>query len=240
MQEYEKRIDRYNKIFVGSERDLQIVKETIPQAHIEVLDNGVDIDYYNPDISVKAELNRLIFTGNMAYYPNVDGVRYFVKYIFPLIRGAVPETELFIVGQSPPRTVRRLANDYITVTGFVPDIRIEYLRSCIAISPIRFGSGTLNKVLEPMALGIPVVATKVGVEGLGLSNGKEILITDDPKEFANKVIMLLRDPVLRKKIAEAGMKVIRNRFDWKRITKKLIEVEEEIVNSYLTNRKDRT
>lgn len=237
IQEYEKRINRYDRIFVCSEPDLQIVKKAAPRVIAEILDNGVDTDYYKPDRTIKADMNRLIFTGNMAYYPNIDGVRYFVKNIFPVIQSSIPTAKLFIVGQSPPRSVRNLGNEYIHITGFVPDIRLEYIKSCIAVSPIRFGSGTLNKVLEPMALGIPVVASVIGIDGLGLEYNREIIVANDPEEFANKVIMLLRDPELRKKISIAGMRAIRKRFDWKKITKKLLDIEEEVVRDNINHKR---
>ena len=91
----------------------------------------------------------------------------------------MPDAKLFLVGQRPPRRIAALAGHDVTITGFVEDIRREYLKSAVAVSPIRFGAGTLNKVLEPLALGIPVVSTSIGLEGLGLKIGEEILIAND-------------------------------------------------------------
>ena len=128
---------------------------------------------------------------------------------------------MFIVGQSPPRILKNLNSAGITVTGFVSDIRSQYLRSAVAVAPIRFGAGTLNKILEPMAMGIPVVATSVAKEGLPIEDGRDILVADSADAFAQSVVKLLRDDQLRRKLGASGQSIVREMYDWNKIAGQL-------------------
>ncbi|HEX9005811.1 MAG TPA: glycosyltransferase, partial [Bacteroidota bacterium] len=175
------------------------------------------------------EPGRIIFTGNMSYYPNADGAKFLAERIFPLIKRRAPQAKLYIVGQQPPASVRALARDDVTVTGFVKDLRAEYGRSAVAVSPIRFGAGTLNKILEPLAMGVPVVATSHGVSGLELQPGSEILVADTPEQFADHVVRLLTDEVARERIATAATDRIRSRFNWDAVGRSLLETYNNVV-----------
>jgi glycosyltransferase involved in cell wall biosynthesis len=110
----------------------------------------------------------------------------------------------------------------------VRDIRAEYLKSAVAVSPVRFGAGTLNKILEPIALGIPVVTTSTGVEGLGLIPGKDILVSDDSEGFARHVIALLTDQSLRATLVSGAPDKVRSRFGWENIARTLEGVYAEV------------
>ncbi len=164
----------------------------------------------------------------MRYYPNLDGVFYLVKEILPRIKDRISGVKLFIVGKDPPASVRRLASPDIVITGFVPDIKDYYLRSTVAVAPIRFGAGTLNKVLEPMALGIPVVASSIAVEGLPVKNDREVLIADTPAEFADAVVRLLRNRPLHECLAKNAMALVRSSYGWQTIAPELERYYEKV------------
>lgn len=212
---YESVVERFNACFVCSEPDREQLRKAAPEADIRLIPNGVDLAYFSgPGNSAAYEANRIVFTGNLTYHPNIDGIFYFANEIFPLIKKEVPAAKFYIVGQSPPTKIRALANENVIVTGFVEDIKQYYLSSAVAVSPIRFGAGTLNKILEPLALGVPVVATSMGIEGLDLAIGKDILVADRPHAFAKHVVHLLKDAEFRNRLGHAGMAIVRRLYNW--------------------------
>jgi sugar transferase (PEP-CTERM/EpsH1 system associated) len=227
LRRYESVIGEFSASLVCSAVDREVLADRADGATIAVLPNGIDLSYFTPDPARRYDPRRIIYTGNLSYFPNSDGVIFFVREVFPLIRKVNPGVTLYIVGKDPPGSVRGLASTDIVVTGFVEDIRGEYLRSSLAVAPIRFGAGTLNKVLEPMALGIPVVATSVGAEGLSLEPGRHLLVADTAPEFASCVNRLLADERLRSELAENAMRVVRARYDWDMVTDSLDEIYRE-------------
>jgi len=221
MKRYERIITRYDRTMVCSLVDRKVLLNSAPGTRVELLENGVDLEYFAPNPGVQPESGTIICTGNMSYFPNANGVRYFVEEILPLVKLRVPGAKFLVVGQNPPATVRSLASDDVVVTGAVPDLRPYYLRSVVAVSPIRFGSGTLNKVLEPMAMGIPIVATPVGTEGLPIKDGEHLLIAESPSDFADRVVELLNDPAMRRRLAANALELVRTHFGWPGIADKL-------------------
>ena len=150
----------------------------------------------------------------MDYAPNVDAVGYFAESILPLVRAKCPDVKFVIAGQRPVPKVTELANDHIIVTGFVKDLAATYNSASVVVAPLRFGAGTQNKVLEAMAMGVPVVCSNIGFGGLGIQSGQGAIMQTDPVAFANSVIELLSSAAMRKSVGEAGMHVIKTRFDW--------------------------
>lgn len=224
MEAYEQLISRFDSCLVCSDVDRQILLSRAPGARVELLYNGIDLEYYTPNGTRRPDPGSVVFTGNMGYAPNLDGALYFIREILPAVRARIPEVKLYLVGQKPPGSLRRLADEHVVVTGFVPDIKQYYHRSAVAIAPIRFGSGTLNKVLEPMAVGTPVVSTTIGVQGLPLVHGRDVLVADSPDEFANAVVALLGDQQLQKRLSENAQQIVRGLYGWQTIAGTLDEV----------------
>jgi polysaccharide biosynthesis protein PslH len=218
---YESVLGQFERCLVCSDVDKKFLLSHVPAARIDLLYNGIDLDYFEGEYVNDQHENRIIFTGNMSYFPNSDGIQYFVNIILPVIKKEIPRIQLQIVGKDPPRGVQSLVDTGITVTGFVQDIKDYYLNSQIAIAPIRFGAGTLNKILEPMALGIPVVTTSVGVEGLPVQHGKHLFIADRPEDFARYVIQLLTDDKLRQTLSTNAKALVRSLYGWDLIAQKL-------------------
>ncbi|MGH7602006.1 MAG: glycosyltransferase, partial [bacterium] len=229
IKRYENILEQFHASFVCSEPDKEQLLQAAPEADIRIIPNGVDLAYFSNDKPVKYDPARIVFTGNLTYYPNIDGIFYFVNEIFPLVKKEVPAAKFYIVGQSPPAKVRALASNDVIVTGFVEDIKQHYLSSAVAVSPIRFGAGTLNKILEPLVLGVPVVATSMGTEGLDVTNGKEILIADGPHTFARHVVRVMKEPAYRDSLGQEGMAIIRRLYNWDAIVQALENVYQEMI-----------
>lgn len=221
LKHYERILGRFDISLVCSEVDADVLRLHAPSANINLLFNGIDLDYFSPHEVSIPNPGQIIYTGNMSYYPNIDGALFFIREIFPAIKKSFARAKIFIVGQSPPFSLKRLRSDDIIVTGFVPDIKSQDLQSVVAVAPIRFGAGTLNKILEPMALGVPVVATAIAKEGLPVKDGKDILVADSPEAFAQAVVTVLRDNNLRQRLGANGQSIVRELYDWKKIVDQL-------------------
>src|SRR5262249_53325416 len=142
---------------------------------------------------------RIVFTGAMDYFPNVDGVRHFCDEILPRVQSEVPGARFAIVGRNPTPAVRRLAaRTGLEVTGTVADVRPPLPVAAVAVAPLRAARGAQNKTLEAMASGLPVVCSTAVADGLGVGDDAGVDATDDPAAFAGRVVALLRDPERRR------------------------------------------
>ena len=216
INKYEKIAEKFDALFICSEIDKKFLIDKGIEQDIRILNNGIDTDLFS-GYQNEYERERIIFTGNMPYYANADAAIYFAKEIFPRIIKKKPEVKFYIVGQKPSFSIRQLHSNNIIVTGYVHDIKAEYLKSAVNVAPMRFGAGTLNKVIESIALGVPVVATSLAVGGLPEKLRKFIFIADDPEEFAEKVLHIINTPQIRGELLEQGKTMITNLLSWDKI-----------------------
>jgi polysaccharide biosynthesis protein PslH len=219
--EYEQILKKYDLSLVCSQEDLAYLKQVQHLNNIDLLPNGVDLDTFAPRDHDYTHNHTLLFTGNMDYAPNVDAVVYFTNEVLPLIRAKFPDVRFIIAGQRPVKKVQDLASDYVKITGFVQDLAAVYNEASVVVAPLRFGAGTQNKVLEAMAMGIPVVCSNIGFAGLGIESGEGAIMQTEAASFAESVVRLLGDEVLRRKVGHKGMNVIRSRFGWDAIARQL-------------------
>jgi len=218
---YESIIKNFDMTLVCSEEDKSLLEKEHKYDNLNILPNGIDTSTFQSDYHDYSINNRIIFTGNMDYFPNSDAAVYFSKEIFPEILKKHPQVKFYIVGQKPPKKVLDLQSENIIVTGFVNSIADEYRTSSIAVSPVRVGAGTLNKVLEPMAMGIPVVSSPIGFEGIGALHGEEIILANNKREFIDSVINLLSDQSYRQHIGEGGKNLVTQKFSWDKVSDQL-------------------
>ena len=216
VEKYEKIAERFNIVFICSEVDREYLLNRSINANIKILRNGVDVDNFKIE-NVQKEKNRIIFTGNMPYYANYDAAIYFAKDIFPKVLKQIPDAKFFIVGQNPPRRIKALSSENVIVTGYVEDLRKEYLKSCVNVAPMRFGAGTLNKILEAIVLRVPIVATSVAVEGLPKDIKQSILVAKDSNDFADKLIRLLKNNESANKESEKKQTEFIKTLSWENI-----------------------
>ncbi|MBV6421889.1 MAG: hypothetical protein DAHOPDDO_03177 [Ignavibacteriaceae bacterium] len=230
IKNYECVANNFDMVYICSEIDRDYLKDRGVQAKINIMRNGVDVNQFSSE-KVNFDKNRIIFTGNMPYYANYDAAIYFSKEIFPLILREVPEAKFFIVGQNPPAKVRSLASQNIIVTGFVEDIKSEYLKSNVNVAPMRFGAGTLNKIIESLVLGVPIIATPIAIEGFPDKLKKMITIASDPEKFAEQVIKYLKLPALREEFMELDKSEIKEILSWHNIVNRFeSELKVELKN----------
>jgi len=185
---------------------------TVP-GRVLVVANGTDVDRFQPSPVPSAP--RLVFTGALYTNPNTDAAAWMCQAILPLIRAVEPATHLDIVGARPTPEVLALGRlPGVTVHADVADVA-DFLRAArVAVVPIRVGSGSRLKALEALAAGRPVVGTTIGLEGLDLLAGEDVLVADDPAAFAAEVVRLLRDDSLAEALAHAGRAAVVERFAW--------------------------
>lgn len=218
---YERILASYNLSLVCSREDKDYLEKEHKLSNISLLPNGVDTGNFYPRPHQYGHNYTLLFTGNMDYGPNIDAVIYFTESILPLVQKEYPAVQFVIAGQRPVPKVLELANDKIKVTGFIPNLADKYDEASVVVAPLRFGAGTQNKVLEAMAMGVPVVCSNIGFEGLGIKSGEGAIMQTNPEDFAKSICSLLASENLRKTVGEQGVSVIQNKFSWQIIAKRL-------------------
>jgi len=230
LQNYERDLGDWVKhAFVVSEPEAEIYRSFAPGRPITAIQNGVDIDYFQPS---REDYNdhRIVFAGAMDYAPNVDAVMYFWKEVLPLIWQEVPDATFCVAGRSPARCVAALAKEpNVIVTGTVTDIRSYITEAALSVAPLRIARGIQNKVLEAMALGVPVVATNEAWEGIDAVSGEHLFVADRPETFARNAITLMRDPDLRERFSLSGRALVEARYSWERNLSRLERILESVV-----------
>ncbi len=235
MTEYEgKACRRFDRVIAVSKDDAEIIRHEYQVENVSDVPTGVDTEYFTPNGDVKKDEFNLVFTGSMDWLPNEDAIRWFTEEILPLIRRQFPQISLTVVGRNPfPSLIEISKRDpSIVVTGRVPDVRPFMNAASVYIVPIRIGGGTRLKIYEAMAMELPVVSTTIGAEGLTVEDGREIIIGDDPSEFADDVVKLLKNKQAAKIIGDQGAAAVRNRFNWKNVADDFAADCEESIETY--------
>jgi len=201
--------------------DKQALLREDPQLNISVVPN---IHALPPNIVPRAGRRNMLFVGGFSHTPNVDGVLYFCREIFPLVLQRLPDTKLWVVGNAPPPEIVALASANVVVTGYVRHL-VPYLESAlVSVAPLRFGSGMKGKIGEAMAWGIPVVTTTIGAEGMGLQDGVDALIADAPEDFARRIVQLYQNPELWESVAQNARKRVEREWSPDAVDKSLTEI----------------
>lgn len=212
---------RADRVVVASEADRRAVQAIAPQVAPHVVPNGVDLAEYT-HYQGPVERYDLVFTGKMDYRPNIDAMLWFCQQVLPLIRQRRPETSLAIVGQRPHARLAPLRSlPRVTVTGWVPDIRPYLAGATLYVAPLRVGGGTRLKLLQAMAMGVPVVTTTLGAEGFPVQHDEHLLLADTPEQFALAVLDLLDDAARRARLATAAQKFVRAAYSWEALVPQL-------------------
>lgn len=219
-------IQQFNRVLVTSPADREALLSLLPDgqhaAPINVLANGVDLEYFQPAPEIEREPATLVLSGKMSYHANVTMALHLAREIMPTVWDRRPDATLTIVGKDPPREILALAqNPAITVTGTVADVRPYLQRATIAVAPITYGAGIQNKVLEAMACGAPVLTTPRATTALNAVAGRDLHIAEGAGAFAEAVLHLLEDTEERARVAGAGRTYVQTQHDWGAIAARL-------------------
>lgn len=207
---------RADQIHVMSRTDGQFLSDYLGDgwSRIRVVPNAVDTAFYHPSETTSAR-SGVLYVGNFQHLPNVDALEYLADEIWPLVRAGAPDTSLAVVGAHPSHRVTKYhGQDGIEVIGGVPDLRPYYHSHRLMVAPIRAGSGTRLKILEAFASGIPVVSTSLGAEGIEAEHDRDLLLADEPREFADAVLRLQQDDGLCDRLSSSALSLAGDRYDW--------------------------
>ena len=219
---------RADRVLAVSDADAAALQSLVPGLTVAVIPNGIDTQTYRPPISnLQSPISNLVFTGTMDFRPNVDAVLWFVQRVLPRVRAELPGVHFVVVGQHPHRRLDPLReNPAVTLTGWVEDTRPYIARAAVYVAPLRMGGGTRLKLLEAMAMGKAVVATRLGAEGYPVTDGRELLLADTPADFAAAVVALLRAPERRAELGRVARAFVEQRYDWRVIVPRVEAVYE--------------
>jgi sugar transferase (PEP-CTERM/EpsH1 system associated) len=202
--------------FLVSEQEVNDFNQLVTPCHTIVpLLNGVDLDMFQPS-ERPYDPRRIVFTGVMDYFANVETVLYFYREIFPHIKKEIPCAKFYVVGSNPVRELIDLAKEDhdIIITGYVENIQPYVQQSSVFVAPMRIARGVQNKILEAMAMGVPVVTNSLGFSGVSATAGTEILVEDNPVNFARQVVNLMKDTEWRKRVSQCARKAVEDRYTW--------------------------
>lgn len=229
MRGYERRYRTATISIAVSSYQRDAVRSYCPDLDIAVIPFGVETDYFRPVVP-ETEFPSLTITGSMSVPANQRMVQHFYHRIYPLIKAKVPRIKLYIVGSNPSKEILRLAADEsVIVTGYVEDLRPYLSRAWVMAAPLQEGFGVKVRVLQAMAVGKPVVATSMVARGIDVLPGENILLADEPEEFAAKVVELLNDRQKRERLGTRARQLMETAHSWEDLTDRLNEVLEKAV-----------
>lgn len=231
LKHYERDIlKNFGRVLLISEKDKQAIVSETPAPNVFFNPHGLDVAYYGKDLGLTKTQRSIIMTGDFGYPPNWEAGLFFYHEVFPRVRKAVPDAQLWFVGREPVRAIEDLGKDpSVTVTGWVDDLRIYLQQAEVAVVPVRIAAGMQNKIIVSMAAGVPVVATHAANEGIRAIAGKEILLGDTPEELADAVIRLLTDDNQRNQLARQAQEYVQKYWTWEYHFSKFEEMVQQLI-----------
>jgi GT2 family glycosyltransferase len=227
-QKIETRIARQaEQVWCVTEQDSEFLKEVAPEAKIEIIPN-----IHSPHERGKsfAERRDLFFIGSFIHRPNADAVFYFIDKIFPLVLEKLPDVRFRIVGDKTPPEIFALHSEKVRVEGFVPDVSAIFQNSRIFVAPLLYGAGMKGKIGQALSYGLPTVTTSIGVEGMNLTAGREILIADSAEDFAAEILRLYQSAELWQNLSDNSFQFIGENFSPPIVEKKIRFALEKVLD----------
>jgi polysaccharide biosynthesis protein PslH len=205
---------RFDRVVVVSDEDKHALRELNPTLHVSVVPNGVDTDFFSPREHASVP-NRIVFTGNMSYPPNIVTAAFVARELLPRVRAHRQDAHLVVVGRDPHPEVESLAAlDGVAVTGEVADIRPWLTTASVYACPMLAGTGIKNKLLEAMASGLPCVVTPLALQGINARAEEEVLIGETAGELANHIVRVLDDDGLARRLRKSARAYVRTAHSW--------------------------
>jgi glycosyltransferase involved in cell wall biosynthesis len=212
---------------VCSADEAALLGDVAPAARTTIVANGVDTRYFAPRHDPGGQT--LLFCGSLDMYPNLEAMRYFFDAMWPTLRSRYPGIEMYVVGRQPPDWLElRASSDHrVHVTGFVDDVRPYFEKATISVCPIREGGGTRLKILDSLAMGVPVVGTSFACSGLNLTHDRDVVMADTVEEFIRQIGRLLGSVESRARLAAAGRQLVEREYSWNVVGKNLLKAYEQ-------------
>jgi glycosyltransferase involved in cell wall biosynthesis len=230
LRRYEQRhVSRFNRVLLINQADVDACREVLPDARLDWAPHGIDVDAFRPGDPAARREGMVVITGNMYHPPNIEGVEFFCRNVWPLVRQSAPSASLWLVGAGPTATVKNFSNtDHIKVTGSVADIRDYLTQASVSVCPVRLRIGTQTKILEALACGTPVVTTSAGNNGIGAVSGEHLYVADNAGEMAARVTSLLEGQRWAA-LSENGRRFVVEEFAWANGTAKFEKILEAVL-----------
>lgn len=211
-----------------SQPDADALKRWLPRLRVEYVPAGISLAEW-PVCFSRAANDHVLFVGNYAHPPNLEGALWLAREVWPLVLRARPQARLTLAGRAPPPAITALASPSIAVPGTRDDLRPLYASASLVAAPIFWGSGVRIKLLEALACGLPVVSTALAAEGIDLRDGASALFAERPAEFAAAIVRLLADPALRERLGAAGRSIAERDYDWARVGDRLAALYDSVL-----------
>ncbi|HPP74155.1 MAG TPA: glycosyltransferase family 4 protein [Armatimonadota bacterium] len=214
---------KFDMVFTVTDNDKQTFSTENPELqNLVCIPIGVDFSSFS-QVELDPDARDIVSIGTMSWPPNIDSILYFANEIYPLVNTKVDGVRLIVAGSNPPDEIKLLSerDNSIEVTGFVEDIRTVASRAAVFIVPLRSGSGLRVKILNALSMGLPVVSTSVGCEGIGTEAGRHLLVADTPDDFAEAVIRILSNHKLRVELGQEGREFVLANYSWDSIYKRI-------------------
>ncbi|MCP4269406.1 MAG: TIGR03087 family PEP-CTERM/XrtA system glycosyltransferase [Candidatus Brocadiaceae bacterium] len=244
LSRYETKIaEDFSHSVIVSKKELGLFRKLIPGVKdVSAITNGIDTEYFNPSYNENSDFGHsdsedgvignqpiIVFTGVMDYFANVEGVKWFVKEVLPAVKREIPDVKFYIVGTNPTQEIKDLGvEDNVIVTGFVEDVRAYLAMATVSVAPLRIARGIQNKVLEAMAMGVPVVGTTEALEGIDTGDDCDLPGENSTEKFAENVVRIIRRTDLRETMSRKMMSMVKDKFNWnvnmKQLENALLEV----------------
>lgn len=219
---------RAKRLAAMSFEDKDFIRNLAPKLQVDVVANGVDLEYFAKTKKQKPTSPTVLFVGQFKWLPNRDATKFLVEEIWPKIKSKIIGAKLLIVGRNPPDDILSYRSDDIRVDGGVEDIRLAYGSASVLLAPIRNGRGTKYKILEAMATKTPIIGTKLAIEGINIKAGVHAMIAETPEDLANQTAKVLTSPDLGQKLATAAYRLVARDYNWQKISEKLDLVYQEV------------
>jgi polysaccharide biosynthesis protein PslH len=231
LKTYEREVcRRSSRILACSQNDARQFEALAPHTPVAVVPNGVDTAANQPGAGRPAHPAQLVFVGQMGWFPNRDGVDWFLAEVFPRIVQARPDVEFLLVGKTAGLQVPPTLSKNVKLAGFVDDLSVAIRGAAVYVVPLRAGSGTRLKVLEAMSFAKAMVTTHIGAEGIELQHGRDALFADSAQDFATAVLQLLADADLSARLGAAARETAIAHYDWNAITAAMLPVYAQLLD----------